>query len=99
MLHLESCLGVSKPLLDDKTVGVDDNRREALKRFSKWVPCQCRRPCRREWNFVNDIGLCRGGEEGKCAVANLFERTQWGLVFAGNEIDALQKTWRLWSAA
>src|SRR5438034_386824 len=60
MLHIESCFENVKPRLTDGTIGVDPDRREALKRFAKWVPCQCDEGCRKEWNFANDIGLYRG---------------------------------------
>jgi len=99
MLHIESCLDVPKPQLADKNVGVDFDRREALKRFAKWVPCQCDRPCGREWNFVNDIGLCRGGEERECGVAKLFEQASWLNNFADKEMRSLEETRMLWTEA
>lgn len=97
MLHIESCLDVAKPQLANGRVGVDGDRREALKRFAKWVPCQCHQPCGREWNFVNDIGLSRGGGIGrKCAVARLFERPSWQNFLAAKEMGWLEETRGLW---
>lgn len=59
MLHVEIWLKCGPP---------KDINREALKRFDYWIPCQCKRCCGLEWNFVNLIGLHRGGDEAKCDV-------------------------------
>ena len=100
MLHLESSLDVAKPRREDNSVGVDRNRREALKRFAKWVPCQCERSCGREWNFVNEIGMCRGGKEGReCGVLKLFERASWRNLLANKEMAWLMETRERWEAA
>ncbi|KAI7091445.1 general substrate transporter [Hortaea werneckii] len=59
MLHAECICNLRPP---EDLGGATEDRREALKRFDHWVPCQCKRKCGREWNFVNDLGLPRGGE-------------------------------------
>lgn len=99
MLHIESCLDVPKPRREDKSIGVDADRREALKRFAKWVPCQCNQACGREWNFVSEIGLCRGGNGSECRVVKLFERASWRNFLAAKEMSWLQETRNRWEQA
>jgi calcium-independent phospholipase A2-gamma len=99
MLHLESSVDVEKPRREDNAVGVDRNQREALKRFAKWVPCQCERACGRQWNFVNEIGMSRGGEGRECGVLKLFERASWRNILANKEMGWLMETRKRWEAA
>ena len=74
MIHIESSLDVAK------MTTIDPNRREMLKRFSKWVPCQCDARCGRDWNFVNEVGLSRGGNGGEdCDLLKLFDDSKWKL--------------------
>ena len=91
MLHIESCLDVPRMI-----IGPD--RREVLKRFAKWVPCQCDGRCGREWNFVNEVGLSRGGNtHHDCALLKLFESNSW-LVFKSDKVRKLEATRNLWEA-
>jgi len=99
MLHVESRPEAPKPQLANKVVGIDPLRREALKRFAKWVPCQCDRACGREWNFANEIGLQRGGNGSKCSVARLFERSEWRNWYVSKEMNWLQEMRRKWEDA
>ncbi|KAE9378672.1 FabD/lysophospholipase-like protein [Stipitochalara longipes BDJ] len=64
MLHVEMCFKSVKPRLEDGEIGIDMSRREALKRFTKWVRCSCQASCKNEWNFANDTGISRGGDVG-----------------------------------
>jgi hypothetical protein len=72
MLHIESFYPEKKPLDNNKMPGLSTERRELLKRFGNWVPCCCDRDCRLEWNFGNDVGLHRGGDETLCAIMKIF---------------------------
>lgn len=92
MLHIESRLSVPD-------MRVDSERREALKRFAKWVPCQCDENCEREWNFANDLGLWRGDRSRVCKVARLFEQNTWQSFLGKRYLDRLEETRRLWQAS
>ena len=94
MLHIESCLDIPK------MVTIDQIRREILKRFSKWVPCECDRRCGRKWNFVNDIGLSRGGNgNGDCDLVKLFDtNNSWKLMFKSDKVRKLVATRKTWEA-
>ncbi|KAH9875045.1 hypothetical protein J1614_004533 [Plenodomus biglobosus] len=91
MLHIEKHLEISK------MVDVDPDRRETLKRFAKWVPCQCK--CGRQWNFVNEVGLSRSGDSRReCELSKLFDCSSWMLVFRGDQVRKLEATRQLWEA-
>jgi calcium-independent phospholipase A2-gamma len=94
MLHIETSLDVSRK-------EVDTGQREKLKRFSKWVPCQCRQPCGREWNFVNEIGLSRGGDDHtKCDFPGLIKKKgHWTVAFKTDQAKRLKTTRDMWLAA
>ena len=95
MLHLETSL----PDTPKMTV-IEPNRREMLKRFARWVQCQCDRKCGRQWNFVNEVGLSRGqtGEDG-CDIVDLYGHSDsWKLVFKGAKVRKLEATRKLWEA-
>jgi calcium-independent phospholipase A2-gamma len=94
MLHIESCVDVSK------MVNIDRNRRELLKRFSKWVKCLCNGQCGREWNFVNDIGLSRERHRrGDCDLLKLFDvKNSWKLMFQNDRVRKLEATRKVWEA-
>jgi hypothetical protein len=94
MLHIESSLDVAKMST------IDPNRREMLKRFSKWVPCQCDARCGREWNFVNEVGLSRGGNGGEdCDLLRLFVDSKWKLMFKNDKVRKLEATRNIWEAS
>lgn len=77
---------------------VDPDRREMLKRFAKWVPCQC--DCGRDWNFVNEVGLSRGGDNRRdCDMIKLFETGSWMMVFKTSKVRKLQAMRDLWDDA
>jgi hypothetical protein len=93
MLHIESTLDIAK------MTSIDPNRREMLKRFSKWVPCKCDACCGREWNFVNEVGLSRGGNDDvECELLRLFKDNKWKLVFKGDKVRKLEATRKVWEA-
>lgn len=93
MLHIETRLELSKR-------EVDIEEREKLKRFAKWVPCQCRQHCGREWNFVNEIGLSRGGDNDvKCDFPRLMEnKKHWTVTFKTDQVKRLKATRDVWLA-
>lgn len=94
MLHIESSLDVAK------MTTIDPNRREMLKRFAKWVPCQCDARCGRDWNFVNEVGLSRGGIDGEdCDLLKVFKCSNWKLVFRSDKVRKLEATRKIWEAA
>ncbi|KAE8845923.1 hypothetical protein PTNB73_01903 [Pyrenophora teres f. teres] len=94
MLHLETSL----PDISKMTI-IEPNRREMLKRFVKWVPCQCEKKCGRQWNFVNEIGLSRGQTDDECDLVDLYNHgDSWKLVFKGAKVKRLEATRRLWEA-
>ncbi|KAI4695276.1 uncharacterized protein J4E84_001901 [Alternaria hordeiaustralica] len=94
MLHVESSLDLTK------MTNIDPNRREMLKRFSKWVPCKCDARCGREWNFVNEVGLSRGGNGGdECDLLQLFDDSKWKLVFKSDKVRKLDATRKAWEAS
>lgn len=100
MLHIEKYLEDERPLDESKEVGVDNDRREALKRFNKWVPCQCSRSCGTEWNFANDIGLQRGDSTKKlCGVAEFLRRGTLRNLFASQDGEALKSMRDKWGTA
>lgn len=63
--------------IEGVSISVDDNRREILKRFTKWVPCQCKDGCNRQWNFVNEVGLCKNEDKEVCKMVGLSQGTGW----------------------
>lgn len=78
MLHVETNNSTrnDRPQLNDKDsdgyARFDHNRREKLKRFCKWTPCQCAMSCRMAWNFVDDVGICNHAENVEvCQVARM----------------------------
>jgi calcium-independent phospholipase A2-gamma len=105
MLHLETRLPKYKhnpPKRADGSEGIDEKRREALKRFAKWVPCLCRYECGNEWNFVNEVGLRRPREnEKKCGVQKVLGRgTRIYLnLLEGKNLEAVERTRAIWDRA
>lgn len=93
MLHIETILELSRK-------EVDADQREKLKRFDKWVPCQCRQLCCRQWNFVNEIGLSKGGDDGiKCDFPGLIKkREHWTIAFKTDQTKRLKATRDMWLA-
>jgi calcium-independent phospholipase A2-gamma len=61
---------------------IDMDEREMLMRFAKWVPCRCNEKCGKEWNFINDVGLFRGGSaDQKCGVEKYLQKgSLWNLL-------------------
>ncbi|KAM3069549.1 hypothetical protein ACMFMF_008766 [Clarireedia jacksonii] len=105
MLHMETALSKYKynpPTRADGSEGIDKDRREALKRFAKWVPCQCRYECGNEWNFVNEVGLRRPKDnEKKCGLQRVLgrgTRTYWNIL-EGKNLDAVERTREIWKSA
>ncbi|KAI6878325.1 quinate permease [Hortaea werneckii] len=96
MLHAECICHLRPP---EDLDGATENRREALKRFDHWVSCQCKRNCGREWNFVNDLGLPRGGEPGKeCDMEAYTKRNAKRNVFAKADetiFAIMRDTWKV----
>jgi hypothetical protein len=79
---------------------INMDQRETLKYFSKWVPCQCDGNCGRVWNFVNEIGLSRGGNgSGECGLLKLFGSSTWMFAFRGDKLRKLEATRKRWEAA
>ena len=95
-LHVETFLHHGALFDDPRMVSIDTNRREALKRYENWVPCQCTRQCGKQWNFVNDIGLCKGSDSA-CDVEEFLQR-KLGRSLFGNGIDKvlveMRKSWK-----
>ncbi|RYP72543.1 hypothetical protein DL769_004433 [Monosporascus sp. CRB-8-3] len=73
MLHLESYRPYLQPLNDEREVGVSRQRRPLLKGFGNWVGCRCKAECAVQWNFVNDIGLHRGGKPTSCILVKFID--------------------------
>lgn len=96
MLHVEVCFKSVKPRLDNGEIGIDMGRREALKRFPKWVSCICQDSCKNEWNFANDIGFSRGGDVG-CKVEKLLGRGTLPNLFKSRELKLLKVMHASWS--
>ncbi|KAI7379056.1 hypothetical protein KC336_g19250, partial [Hortaea werneckii] len=96
MLHAECICHLRPP---EDLDGATENWREALKRFDHWVSCQCKRNCGREWNFVNDLGLPRGGEPGKeCDMEAYTKRSAKRNVFAKADetiFAIMRDTWKV----
>lgn len=68
MLHIERILKDPETRQQGEALSSDPKRRENLKRYNKWVQCQCRSGgggCEKKWNFVNVVGLCRPLDSGK----------------------------------
>ncbi|KAH8595438.1 hypothetical protein B0O99DRAFT_741269 [Bisporella sp. PMI_857] len=80
MLHIELCIKNKMPVLKNGETGIDMDRREALKRFTKWVPCICQAssqiPYRNEWNFANDTGLSKR-KTGIARLSNISSQTRF----------------------
>ncbi|PVH70050.1 FabD/lysophospholipase-like protein, partial [Cadophora sp. DSE1049] len=96
MLHIEVCFKSAKPRLETGEIGIDMARREALKRFTKWVPCICQVSCSNEWNFANDIGFSRGGDAG-CKIERLLRQRTLQNLFREKELGRLKVMHRNWS--
>jgi calcium-independent phospholipase A2-gamma len=102
MLHIETSIHSKheRPIMDNGQEGVDMRRREALKRFAKWVPCRCSSDCGKEWNFVNEIGLSRPeGDDDKCGIAKLLGRGSIRNLVASKNLKALEDTRKFWYMA
>lgn len=95
MLHIESFIDDSRPVDLDH---VDGPRRRSLKRFDRWIPCECKRACGKEWCFVNDVGLSRGGGvTSKCDVKRYFERSgATNALWAKNDGKIVEKMREKW---
>ncbi|KAK5692224.1 hypothetical protein LTR17_025465 [Elasticomyces elasticus] len=75
-----------------------DDRRETLKRYNRWIPCQCKSECCKEWNFANDIGLCKGGTTAKiCDVERYLDSTSvltaWFSNTTRTTLSSMKKEW------
>jgi calcium-independent phospholipase A2-gamma len=101
MLHIESFLSHEKPKDDDQLEGrVSVDRRELLKRFGNWVPCECNRTCGCEWNFANDIGMHRGGKERKCALIKVLgEPSLKDLLITKKELQRMKDIKNKWDSS
>ncbi|KAF4556230.1 Hypothetical protein D9617_1g081050 [Elsinoe fawcettii] len=53
-------------------LGVDPIRRKMLSKFDFWVECHCKDKCGRQWNFVNERGLCRNEPKDECDLSKLY---------------------------
>ncbi|KAG4422097.1 hypothetical protein IFR04_004724 [Cadophora malorum] len=96
MLHVEHSFSSMKPKLPDGEIGVDKDRREALKRFAKWVPCKCQELCGNEWNFANDVGLPRGNDE-KCKIVTFLAQGVLQNLFKSKELawlNVMHESWK-----
>ncbi|KAH6723597.1 acyl transferase/acyl hydrolase/lysophospholipase [Leptodontidium sp. MPI-SDFR-AT-0119] len=96
MLHVEHSFGSMKPKLPDGEIGVEKDKREALKRFTKWVPCKCQELCRNEWNFANEVGLSRGNDE-KCRITKFLAQGVLQNMFRSKELgwlNAMHDRWK-----
>ncbi|KLU90407.1 hypothetical protein MAPG_10261 [Magnaporthiopsis poae ATCC 64411] len=97
MLHLERYRRHLRPLDDEKQIGVSRSRRSQLKGFGTWVGCRCSAKCAVLWNFVNDVGLHRGGKPKSCVLAKLIDRGKVGFFSSGRKEEAVledtQKDW------
>ncbi|PVH79912.1 FabD/lysophospholipase-like protein [Cadophora sp. DSE1049] len=96
MLHVEHSFSSMKPKLPDGEIGVDKDRREALKRFTKWVPCKCQELCGNEWNFANDVGLPRGNDD-KCKIMKFLAQGVLQNLFKSRELawlNAMHDSWK-----
>jgi hypothetical protein len=91
MLHIEIALNSSGP------PDIDADQRESLKRFAKWVPCKCKNNCDKAWNFVNEVGLSRGGSaEQQCGVERYLESGSFRNLFGKADRVALMQMRELW---
>lgn len=95
MLHIELSYKSKKPRLENGEVGVDMIRREALKRFTKWVPCTCQLSCSNEWNFANDVGFSRGDYAG-CKIEKVLDKGTLPNMFKSKELNLLQAMHENW---
>ncbi|WPH02326.1 Hypothetical protein R9X50_00518900 [Acrodontium crateriforme] len=94
MLHMERFDPDQQPT---DLYNIEGDRREALKRFDRWVPCECKKKCGRQWNFANDIGFSKGGESRKCAVENYLRGNDFRNAFATKDramLEAMHEKWR-----
>ena len=96
MLHVEECFKSDRPYLENGEIGVDMGRREALKRFTNWVPCICQASCTSEWNFANDIGFTRGGGQD-CKISKLLGEGTMPSLFKSKELGWLKTMHMSWS--
>jgi calcium-independent phospholipase A2-gamma len=91
MLHVETVLKDLEP------PRIDKGERETLKRFAKWVPCKCKKKCGKEWNFINDMGLFRGGSaERKCGAVQYLQNGSLRNLFSGADREALVQMREHW---
>ena len=95
MLHIETFLPV-KPRDENEEVGVHPTRRELLKRFGNWVPCRCDGKCGLGWNFGNDIGMHKGGNEKKCRTMKLYRPLSFKDFSVTKEIEFRKLTAEDW---
>jgi len=94
MLHIETASNSSGP------PDIDQDQRESLKRFAKWVPCKCKNNCDKEWNFVNEVGLSKGGNaKQKCGVERYLESGPFRNLFGRADGVALVQMRELWCQA
>ncbi|PNS20536.1 hypothetical protein CAC42_5986 [Sphaceloma murrayae] len=92
MLHAETALEGVK-------MSVDADRREMLKRFTKWVPCRCKEGCKRKWNFVNEVGLHKNGEKKACEAVKATAGKGWFGIGGGGRLKRLEAMQDEWYAA
>jgi calcium-independent phospholipase A2-gamma len=96
MLHIERYLPNEKPLDNNKTIGVSTERRELLKAFGNWVPCQCKQACGVEWNFADDIGLHRGGNAKDCRLVEVVDKQILKNLSIEKDVEVLKLTKKKW---
>jgi len=101
MLHVETTIGKEdRPKMSNGSEGVDMVRREVLKRFTKWVQCQCKHECGKEWNFVNEVGLCRPEtSDNICGLVKFLKRGSFMNALRPKELKAFEATKKAWEAA
>jgi calcium-independent phospholipase A2-gamma len=97
MLHIERDNQDRRPKDEHGRTGlVSAQRRELLKRYGNWVPCQCGRLCGRDWNFANDVGIYRGGQANRtCGIARLLEASVMDLLLS-KKPELWEKTRQAW---
>jgi hypothetical protein len=97
MLHIEKDNQYRRPRDERGRTGlVSEQRRELLKRYGNWVPCQCGRLCGRDWSFANDVGMNRGGNPNRpCGIARLLEPSVTDLLFS-RKPELWEKTRQAW---
>lgn len=98
MLHVELSFRSLRPKMENGEEGIDNHRRDALKRFAKWVPCNCQPSCSNEWNFANDIGLARGGAS-KCKIDRYLRQGALPTMLKTKEVQDLKAMYESWKDA